>query len=329
MLALLAAGVALLLRIRNARAAARWTAVEVSWEPALLEVLTGERPPEGLIGGLTKGELPYFADFLGRFIRRVTGPERARLIAVARPLLPVIERGLRARSAEARARAVDTLGVLSEGEDGRELVAALDDPSPLVAMVAARALARSGGAGHAEALVARLHRFEEWRPSFLAAMLGAVGPAIVPPLLNALRDPQAGTRVRTVAAEALARLNAPDGGGLAAALLGRETDPELRAALLRLVARVGTADHLSAVRFELDAPEEGVRLAAVRALAALGGGEDVDRLARAVQDPSRWVAEQAARALAAGAGRETLRTLRRTTASVRAIADEVLQEEAP
>jgi HEAT repeat protein len=329
LLALVAAVVALLLRIRNARVADRWAAVEAAWEPALLEVLTGERPPEGIIGRLSVAERPYFADFLGRFVRRVTGPERARLIAVARPLLPVIRRGLHARSAEARARAVDTLGVLGPGQDGQHLVAALDDPSPLVAMVAARALARSGEAAHADALVAHLHRFEEWRPSFLAAMLAAMGSAIVPALHRALRDPRTGTRVRTVAAEGLTRLNAPEGGGLAAALLGRETDPELRAALLRLVARVGTADHLPAVRAELDAPEEGVRLAAVRALAALGGGEDIDRLARAVQDPSRWVAEHAARGLAAGAGRETLRTLRRTTAAVRAIADEVLQEETP
>ncbi len=150
------------------------------------------------------------------------------------PLLPSLRRTLHARSAESRATTVDTLGVLSPTEDAAEICAALDDPSPLVVMVAARALTRSEGGIHAEALMGHLHRFQEWRPSFLAAMLSAAGP------------------------------------GMAPALLGREKDPELRAAVLRLIARVGAADQLAVVRTELDAPEEAVRLAAVRARACRG-----------------------------------------------------------
>lgn len=319
----------MVLRIVNARVAARWARIESTWEPALLEVLSGDLAPDGLVRRLAPGEVPFFAEFLGRFIRRLTGPERQRLLALASPLLPDIRRGLRSRSAEVRARTVNLLGVLSLPADTADIRAALGDPSPLVAMVAERALARSGGTAHAEAMVAYLHRFPEWRPSYLAAMLAAAGPAIVPVLLERLRDRGAPLRVRAVAADALVRLNAPEGGALAAGLLGGEADPELRAALLRLIAHVGQAEQLPAVRAELAAPEEGVRIAAVRALAALGGAEDIPRLAHAVEDPSRWVAEQAARGLAAGAGRETLRALRRTTASARAIADEVLQDELP
>ena len=320
---------AVLLRQLHARQLARRAAVEATWGPALLEVLTGDLAPESLTGRLTREETPYFVEFLGRFVRRLAGPERQRLLQLAVPLLPTVRRSLRARSPERRARAIDTLGVLSLPEDNAEIRAALEDPSPLVAMVAARALTRTGGAEHAEALMRHLHRFQEWRPAFLSAMLAAAGTGMAPALLATLRDRAAPARVRTVAADALARLNTAEGGDLAAGLLAGERDPELRAALLRLIARVGQADHLAAVRAELEAPEEGVRLAAVRALAALGGPEDVARLVAAVQDRSRWVAEQAARGLAAGSGREELKTLRRTTASVRAIADEVLAEGTP
>lgn len=323
---MVAAITAVFFRYRYARAAERWAGIEAAWEPALLEVMSGDLAPAGLAARLQADEVPYFAGFLGRFVRRLTGPERERLMQVAAPLLPAIRRTLHARSAEGRARTVDTLGVLSPTEDAAEIRAALDDPSPLVAMVAARALTRSENGVHADALMAHLHRFQEWRPSFLAAMLSAAGPGMAPALLATLRDQHAPVRVRVVAAEALARLNIAEAGGLAVAQLGRESDPELRAASLRLIARVGTADHLLAVRGELDAPEEGVRLAAVRALAALGGRDVVPELVKAVQDPSRWVAEQAARGLAAGEGREELRSLPRTTASVRAIVDEVLEE---
>lgn len=318
----------MLLHIRHGAALERWARVETAWGPALLEVLDGDRTPEGLTAQLTPAEIPYFADFLGRFIRRLTGPERQRLLQVAIPLLPAIRPLLKARSPEVRARTVDTLGVLGLGEDSAAIRAALDDPSPLVAMVAVRALTRAGGAAHADALMAHLHRFQEWRPAFLAATLAAAGPEMAPALLATLRDRAAPLRVRRVAAEALTRLNVAEGGVLASVLLGREKDPELRAALLRLIARVGGSDQLPAVRAELDASEEPVRLAAVRALTALGGHDDLPRLVHAVQDPSHWVAELAARGLAAGEGRGELQRLRRTSEAVRVLVDEVLEEKA-
>ncbi|HEU4569342.1 MAG TPA: HEAT repeat domain-containing protein [Gemmatimonadales bacterium] len=295
-----------LVRVRHARTAARWAAVEEAWEPRLLAVLTGDVPAATLLEALTPAERPYFVDFLGRFARRVTGPERDRLLEVARPLLPEIRAGLRAPLPSRRARSADLLGVLGPAGELADLRAALEDSSPLVAMVAARALARLGGEDHARLLVAHLHRFAPWRPSHLAAMLAAVGPEAARPLRVALEDLSLPSRARAVVADALALLNDAESGDAAVTALRTTDDPELRAAALRLLARVGHAEHLPAVREMAAAPEEAVRLAAVRALGALGAGPEVPLLAAALRDPSRWVAEQAARALAAGPGRTAL-----------------------
>lgn len=317
---------AVVLRVRNAKAAARWAGVEVRWERYILDVLDGEAPSIDLIRSVDPSEAPFLAAYLARFVRRVTGPERQRLIELARPLLPSIRAGARSRSPETRASAVDTLGLLTAPEDSETLVAALDDPSPLVAMVAARAIAREGTGRHGAAMVAHLHRFQEWRPSYLAAMLAAFGPAIAPELRAAVADRTRPLRVRTVACDALARLNDADSAPMASAMLEHETDPELLAAALRLLARVGHPAHLPAVRALCHSPDEPVRLAAVRALAALGDARDVDLLVESLRDPSRWVAEHAARGLAAGAGRITLASYALDDGPGSLIAKEALQE---
>lgn len=325
---LLFAAAAVVLRVRNAAVAARWQRVEERWEGRILEALSGDSDGADIIAGLRPGEAPYLTEFLARFVRRVTGPERARLRELARPLLPAAAAGLRARSAETRAIAVETLGLLSRPEDTDVLAAALDDPSPLVAMVAARAIAREGTARHAAAMVAHLHRFQEWRPSYLAAMLAAFGPPIAPSLRAALANPARLPRVRTVACDALARLNDAAAAATAAAILAREEDPELVSAALRLLARVGHAEHLPAIRARIHDPSEAVRLAAVRALGALGGPQDVPLLAGSLTDSSRWVAEHAARGLAAGPGRITLASFAAAGGPEALIASEVLQEPA-
>lgn len=323
------AGIAVLLRVRNARNAGRWVDVESRWERHILDVLDGEAPTAGIVPAVPPGEVPFLVGFLARFVRRVTGVERQRLLVLARPLLPSIRVGLASRSAEVRAGAVDTLGLLAGPDDTDPLVAALDDPSPLVAMVAARAIAREATPRHAAAMVAHLRRFQEWRPSYLAAMLAAFGPPIAPELRAAVADRARPLRVRAVACDALARLNDADSAETATDVLAGETDPELLAAALRLLARVGHAVHLPPIRAHLHSPDEPVRLAAVRALGALGGERDVDLLAESLRDPSRWVAEHAARGLAAGAGRLTLASYALSDGPESLIANEALQEPGP
>ena len=87
------------------------------------------------------------------------------------------------------------------------VVAALDDRSPLVAMIAARALAKKETPQYAGAVLARLHRFTSWRPSFLASMLSSMGPEIAPILRSTLGNPAIDTQVRAIATMALRELH--------------------------------------------------------------------------------------------------------------------------
>ena len=94
-------------------------------------------------------------------------------------------------------------------------------------------------------------------------------------------------------------------------MLGSTEDMELRAASLRLLASVGTAEHLPTVRKWLG-PDEPlpVRLAAIRALGRFGGREDLPPLEKtAREDPSPWVAIAAARALKEGGGAASLEAI--------------------
>jgi HEAT repeat protein len=320
------AAVAVWLRWRNAAVARMWNRVEDAWEDQILEAMTGGVAVDEIILRLPERQRPYFMGFLSRFVQRVRGPERRQLLELARPLLPVLQDQLESRSAETRARAVHTLGLLSAPGQTQALVEALDDPSPLVAMVAARALTRERSPEHAGVIVRHLHRFESWRPSYLAAMLAAFGPEIGPALRDSLADRRQSSRVRLVSAAALNRLNDPAAAEAAYQVLLEEQDPGLLAEVLRLLRKVGHADHLPGIRARLDDPSEAVRLAAVRALGELGDPSDVPRLIGAMDDPSRWVVEHAARGLADGPGRATLLAMLEQPGPEAVIAREVLQE---
>jgi HEAT repeat protein len=324
LLSVVAALATVALRARYERKAAERAVIEERWTPLLLDILSGELSPGTLAAELGPGELPYFTDFVGRFVRRLAGPEQERLIALAEPLLPELRRALRVRSPERRAVAVDTLGLLAPSAGSEELLAALDDPSPLVAMVAARALTRSGRVDHVDRLLSRLPRFQDWRPSYLSAMLTALGPAAVPALLRTFGDGTTPVRVRVVTADALSRLNAAVAADAAAALLAGPVDPELGAAALRLLGRVGHGVHLPVVREALRSEAEAMRLAAARALASLGDDREIPLLVRALDDPSRWVAEQAARGLLVLNGRPHLEALAAGRSARTSIAIEVL-----
>ena len=303
--ALLFAATTLLLRLRNARKAARWRRVEAAWTPPLVEVLAGDRPPEELAARVAPADVLLFADFLLRFARRLRGAERGLLLRLARPCLPAVARRLASRNPERRARAVQTLALLGPETYGAELVRALDDRAPLVAMVAARALAAGRDPGHGAAVLAHLGRFGEWSPRYLASMLAGMGPEAGPALVDLLADSAAAPRLRAVAGDTLRLLKDLAAPGVAAAVLragqaaGAATDRELAASCLRLVAALGRPEHLESVRPLLASADDVIRAAATQALAQLAAGDAADTaaLARAASDPSPWVALEGARGL--------------------------------
>lgn len=300
---------AVVLRVRNNRVARRWAALEAAWDPLMLAVLAGDRPPGDLARTVAVADARQFLTYLVRYARRVKGRDRAVLQQFAEPYLPLALAELRDRRAERRAAAAQVLGELGPQTYRTQLVGALEDPAPLVVVIAAEALARDYAPEHAPALLDRLARLELWTVRFLVSMLQRMGPESAWIFRDALADAARPVRLRTIAANVLAVFNDLPAGDIAAHALDGADDTDLRVALIRLIDRVGTADHVPLLRRLVADPVPAVRGAAIRALATLGGDAEAALIGRAIDDDSHWVAIHAVRALRKLGQGELLATL--------------------
>jgi len=300
--ALLFGAATLALRAGNRRRARRWARLEADWTPRVLAVLSGDASPDAPGIRVADRDRALFVDFLLRLVRRLKGPEREALVALAAPHLDDVARRARRGAAERRALAVLQLGALGAARFAATVRAALDDPSPLVAMTAARALARTGRAEHAPAILDRLARFRDWSPAFLASLLATMGAGAAPALRALLADPGRAPGDRAVAAEALRIMHDLPAAEAARAAVAAGTDSDLSAAALRLLAAVGGAADAPAVRAACRSGDPVVRAQAVAALGAIGGAPDCATLAAALDDASPWVVLHAVRSLKALGG---------------------------
>ncbi len=316
----------IVLRLRNIRKAGLWQSLEVRWEPLILDVMTGERTPADARRFVAAHEALYFVDYLLRFANRFRGREAAVITELARPYLPRLAARLDKAEPARRARAIRTLSILGSEEYADVIVAALDDPSPLVAMIAARALANQDQPQHAAALLARLDHFDTWSLNYLVSMLAAMGPAIAPQLRRTLGDTQALPQTRAVAAGALRELNDYESGQIAARVLETETERELLTAALRLVGDVGSPEFLGPIRRLSRSDDPVVRGLALRALGRLGSRDDLSLLLQGIEDQSQWVALHAARGLRQVGGDHLLEELVISGHSKSDLARQVLAE---
>jgi HEAT repeat protein len=269
----------------------------------------------------------HFLSFVIEYARRVRGEERGVLRELVKPYLPRMVERLHARRTEMRAWAVQTLGTLGLPEYQDEVVAALDDPSPLVAMVAARALAREETPEHAGAVLARLHRFTDWNRQFLAAMLASIGPSASEALRVGLANEDSPPATRAVMAEALRLQGDFVAGDIAANIVGTTQNRELLASTLRLLAAVGRPAHAAIIRPHCSSDDAVVRSQAFRALGPLGSDADVSMLVGAMDDPSPWPALYAARGARDAGGKDLLIAMVDSGHPSAALAEQVLSEE--
>lgn len=320
--------IALAVRARNTRRARRRSMLEDQWEPAVLEVLDGARTPASVRSLVRERDALRFVEYVSRFARRVRGMERARLTEMVAPWLPHVAQRLAHRDEAIRARAVQTISLLDHGGFARCLVRALDDRSQLVAMAAARALARRERAEFAPQVLRRLQRFAHWRPSFVSAMLTEMGPDAVPDLLAAFADPVQPAEARAIVADALNALHVLEAADIAAGLLGPQRNRDLLAAALRLLRDLGRPEHVAAVRALLTSQDDMVRIGAIAAFGALASPAELQLLVPALEDPSHWAALEAARALRSLRNGAELRALAKRDHPHAIIAAEVLAESA-
>lgn len=306
---------ALVLRRRNERTAARRTSLERAWLPLILRALEDRAAARSLAESVPPRDRLFFVGFVLRTVGQLAGREKETLLEALRPHLHLVEQQLGSRREEARARAIGTLATVDVEAYLAPLVQALDDPSAVVRVTAARALARPGHPEFLDELLARLERFAGWRHGFLSALLAGVGFEAAPALRRVFSDPARPDWVRAVAADALAVLRDPEAAGAAAEVLEQSGDVELRVAALRVLGSAGVPHHLPQL-VELAAdPHPALRGAAMAALGRIHGAGQMEVLARGLADPSPWVALRTAEGLLEGGGAQPLRELAAASAA--------------
>lgn len=326
--------VALGLRVRNDRRERRQKRLRKRWEPAMLEILGGSAPPEAIFQRVDDADGRDFLEFLLDYARFLRGEERALIGRMAEPYLPLVIPELRDGPAETRGHAVLILARMGMPRYAPVVADGLRDPSPVVAMIAARSLFRPGHEKHFPALLEELHRFTSWSRSFLASMLAGGGVGATPLLRDILADPERPPLVRAVATDALRELNDLASVPLAHEIVERanddEADPppdrELLIGCIRILAHLGHDEHLPAVRAHVNSPDPVIRATSVSALAALGGDAEVPILQRRLDDTWFWVSLEAARGLMALGQVQILKRLAASRGPWSLLARQVLSE---
>lgn len=317
---------ALGLRVANDIEARRWERRAGRWEPAMLEILAGAAPPEAIHERVDRKDAILFLSFLLGYARRLRGDEQELVREMAKPYLPVVVPMIQRGTTESRGNAVLMLARMGLPTYAGVVASALDDESPIVAMIAARSLARPGHEEHFPRVLAHLPRFAHWSRSFLSGMLSAGGALFAPLLRDVLRDSQRDPLVRAVASDALRELNDLPSVEIAVRVLPRATDRELAAGCLRLLQHLGHAGQVPLVRAMVSNVDPVIRAAVVSTLGAIGGKAEIPILQARLDDPSFWVSLEAARGLMALGDYATLHRLAASGGPWSTLARQVLSE---
>jgi HEAT repeat protein len=292
----------------------------------MLEVLAGTAPAEAMSKLVSESDRNDFLTFLLGYARRLRGEERDTVHALAAAYLPGLALQATRGTPEERGLAVQALAGMGMPEYASTVAQALDDDSPVVAMLAARGLFSHRQREFFPTVMRHLSRFTLWSRSYLASMLSGGGPETAPLLRALLADPAEEPIVRAVASDALRILNDLESVDVAARLLATETDREVVACCLRLVRQLGHRDHLPLVRPFATSADPVVRSVAVGAIGAIGGKEEVPLLQALLDDPEYWVSLEAARGLMALGATATLERLAAGDGPWALLARQVLSE---
>lgn len=320
-------GYTIVLRARHDRRDRLWGRLSALWEEPVLAAIMDADAVDAARGAVPERYRLFFVQYVLEYTRRLRGEERRRLGHLVEPYLPLIAERVGHRRSEVRTRAIQTLGTLGLPRYADEVLAGLDDPAPLVSMVAARSLARRDFPEYSKAVLKHLRKFEGWNHRFLASMLATMGPEVSDTLRAGLADEAAPAWLRAVHAEALRMQLDPASGDVAVSVLRAADDRELVAACLRLLATVGRPEHLEVIRGFCGASDPIIRAQALHARGELGSEEEIPALLEAMDDPSPWVALHAARGVREAGGERLLRRLSESDGEHARLAGQVLDEE--
>lgn len=311
-LALLLFASTLWLHRRTDAKAARSRRLSGLWEQFLLDHLAGEGMAEALWSRVGPGDELDFLHYLWTYHRTLSGEEKVRVESLAAPYLDRLAPRLASRLPEIRARAVITLAALGLDRYERQVLAALDDPSDLVAVQAAGALARSGRAGHLPAILSHFDRYAGWSSGFLVSLLASMGAAALPALRALFADASRSGTERAFAGLALMELSDAEAAQTAAGICASERDPALLEAALAVLGRVGGPEHLDAARPHRLSANPRVRRQALQVIGHLGGEDVWAELRESLEDGSALVRAEAGRSLMKAGATEALEELARS-----------------
>lgn len=296
-LILVALGLALMtLRLHqsNEEKAQRWRDLEERWEPPLMKVLAGDDWPDSLLKDIKEGEQLFFIDFLMRYAEKLNGEPLKTVQKLAEPYLESIANRVIHGDAEQRSRAVLTLSTLAPERFSDKIKLALDDESPLVAMLAARSMAEQGRAGATPIILSKIERFRTWNQSYVISLLVSLSRENPEELRDELVKQEHDAWVKVVIIQSLGELNDWHSLPLCVDLLSQESDREVQAAALQVIGKLGHDGLKGIVRSKCHDKDFVIRLNAIKALSLLGDESDREILRAAIDDESQWIATQAA-----------------------------------
>lgn len=284
----------LLLRLANTLKYRRYSRLENSWETPFLNFINGENTKIDIWRQVKPYDSLIFVNYLLEYSRRVKGVELEMIRELSLPYLDKIAGQLKSSKSEVRARAVQTLGTLGIKKYKNEIIKALDDPIPLVEMIAARSLCREKLPELAIPVIAKLDKFENWSTEFLVSMLSSIGSEITPALREALKNKENSIWIKIIALETLRELYDPESADIAFKIVTEENEINLLISALKLLSVVGRKDHLAGVRKQAISENEFVRAQALNALGTVGTSVDSSVMIKALNEDSYWIASYAA-----------------------------------
>lgn len=310
----------------NKQKSMMWQQLEDRWEPLLMEILAQEQWPDSFHKLVAEGEELFFIDFLMRYAEKLSGKSRQAIADLAQPYLPQLAQRAAVGDAEQRARALLTLSTLAPHIYEEQIVAALDDESPLVCMLATRSLADTNATEYTALILDKITRFKAWSQSYLVSTLVSLACKEPTILHQHLTESERPDWVRIIILKALTELNDWQAMPLAVEFLNTDQDRELQAAALQFITRLGHGGLLDLIRKKCHSEDFVIRLHAIKALAQLGNLEDQALLETLMLDPSQWIAYQAAFALKKTSNFDSLMRIAHSDHERAALAEQVLYD---
>ncbi len=282
------------LRSKNNRKSKKYYRLERIWEPILLEILSEEREPASIKPFVRQEDIWQFLTFLSRFIARVDGEARQRLIEAGKPYIKGVLGKLHSWKVEKRAELISLLQRMDPDHYDTAFRKGLVDRSFLVNMVAARALARKGHVENGEAILRHLNRFQIWSVNLLSSLIAQVGNGLGPALRELMINRGKPAWQRIVAIETLHKLYDFQAGEYIDRICTADENREVVAAYLRLLRVIGEEKHIPYIRLVCERNDPVLLAHGIRLLVHLEQEKYPPCLTKAMDHPSIWVVINAA-----------------------------------